>query len=81
MIGLEVVVCHPAAIAWETVPPRASTCATEKLLCRSTGNIIYYIILALALLISLMLRTNYVIRVMRIKDKGDKALNQIAINR
>ncbi len=30
---------------------------------------------------SLMLRTNYVIRVMRIKDKGDKALNQISINR
>ncbi len=28
-----------------------------------------------------MLRTNYVIRVMRIKDKGDKALNQISINR
>ncbi len=35
------------------------------------------------MLISLRLRirTNYVIRVMRIKDKGDKALNQIAINR
>ncbi len=33
------------------------------------------------LLRSLMLRTSYVIGVMRIKDKGDKALNQIAINR
>ncbi len=35
------------------------------------------------MLISLRLRTNYVITVMRIKDKGDKALNlnQIAINR
>ncbi len=38
-------------------------------------------LLFLYLLISLRLRTNYVIRVMKIKDKGDKALNQIAINR
>ncbi len=34
-----------------------------------------------SLLISLRLRTNYVIRVMRIKDKGDIDKFKIAINR
>jgi hypothetical protein len=30
------------------------------------------------MLISLMLRTNYVIRVMRIKDKGGRKINKIS---